>query len=164
MRRRPSKWLNINEGEIMKIDSRNTPVEKAVLKRRLTELGATRYDLLLPESHALINIIAPDEEINGIVYGRYKQIVDNKEGRGALVATNKRVLLLDKKPMFTNSDEIIYPVISGIRSTKTGAGMTITLHSRVGDIRISTLNSRCANGFIKAIKSSIFVNQEIYVN
>ena len=139
---------------------KDIPTEKALLNIRLVELGADRYDLILPETHALPNIIGLDEEVRGIVYGRYKQVGDIKAGRGALVATNRRVLLIDKKPLFSKFDEIIYPVISGVTLTRAGAGMTVTLHTRMGDIGVFTLNKLCAKNFVKAIEDGIYVEYQ----
>lgn len=123
------------------------------MKNDLQALGADDFDLLLPETHALLDIIHADETVIGIVYGRYKQNnTEHASGRGILVATNNRLLLVDKKPMFLKCDELSYNVISGVSYSKGGIAGTATIHSRTGDISIRTYNSKCANIFVEAIE------------
>ncbi len=122
----------------------------------LRTLGAVTYDLWLPETRTLPMIIHPDERILGIVYGRYKKEEGNVVGRGVLVATNQRVILLDKKPLFVRCDEVGYGVISAITQSKVGVAGTIVLHTRMGTISIRTFNKKCAHNFMEAIEANIF--------
>jgi hypothetical protein len=124
------------------------------LKDHLKLLGADWYDLLLPETHYLHKLVSPAERIVGVVYGRYKREHSHLVGRGVLVATDQRVLLVDKKPMFLSCDEIIYRVISGVTYSKAGPAGTVTLHTRMGDIYLRTLNHKCARIFVQAIESA----------
>ena len=131
---------------------------RELIENEIRELGANNYDLLLPETHSLPIIIQPNEVINGIVYGRYKQ--DNNlnqpfKGRGALLVTDRRVVLVDHKPLFLRCLEYPYRTISAISYGKVGALMTIKLYSRVGNLSITTGNARAADKFVSAIQSSI---------
>ncbi|MBC7546780.1 PH domain-containing protein [Candidatus Saccharibacteria bacterium] len=128
------------------------------IDRVLKSLGADRYDLLLPETHTLASILHPDEQIIGIVYGKYRIQNNPQSGRGALVATSNRVLLIDKKPLFEKIDEMTYQVISGVTYSKVSIAGTVTLHSRVGDIAIRTLNHKCARSFLEAIEARVLKN------
>lgn len=130
----------------------------AQIEKDIEALGAVKYDLLLPETHALPFIIHPDERIIGIVYGRYKQQNGNLVGRGALIATNERVLLLDKKPLFVRLDEITYFVVSGVTYSRVALAGTVTLHSRTGDTSVRTFNQNCARSFVEAVESVIYKN------
>jgi hypothetical protein len=126
----------------------------AVMKDTLQALGADDFDLLLPETHALIDVIHEDENIVGIVYGRYKQSgAEHASGRGALVATDHRLLLVDKKPLFLKCDELSYMVVSGVSFSKAGIAGPVTVHSRMGDIGIRTYNFTCASTFVDAIET-----------
>lgn len=129
----------------------------------LVSCGADQYDLLLPETHELPNVIQNDERITGIVYGRYVQNSGQRTGRGALVSTNVRVILLDKKPLFERYDEISYGVISAVSYAHAGFAGTVVLHTRMGDISIRTLNKNCAAHFIAAIEAKIFAEQDLDV-
>lgn len=127
------------------------------MHNELRELGVDSYDFLLPETHALPSIIHAGEQIIGIVYGRYKHSgIDPSQGRGALVATTSRILLIDKKPMFLKCDELSYSIVSGISHTRVGLAGTITLHTRAGDIQTRTFNKKCADTFVAAIETVCF--------
>lgn len=127
------------------------------IDRDLRKLGVVMYDFWLPETHTLPFIIHPNEKIKGIVYGRYKHNgTDPAQGRGALIATNQRVLLIDKKPLFLKCDELTYGVVSGATYSKVGLAGMITLHTRAGDIKVRTLNQKCAETFLEAIEAKCF--------
>jgi hypothetical protein len=131
-----------------------TKLHQKTINEDLRALGVGRYDFWLPETHTLPYIIHPDEHIKGIVYGHYKHSASEPaSGRGALVATDSRILLIDKKPLFLRCDELTYHVVSGVTYTKVGMAGTVTLHTRAGDIQMRTLNSRCANTFVAAIET-----------
>ena len=125
------------------------------LELKLKGLGANWYDLMLPETKSLEHILRPDEEILGIVYGRYFVEGKNLTSRGLMVATDKRVFVLNTKPFFKQNDEISYFVISGVNYTRVVFSGTVTLHTRTGDVNMRTFNDACAQNFVKAIESKI---------
>jgi hypothetical protein len=128
----------------------------AMIEKRLKELGADAYDMKLPETRTLPLVLQPAEQIIGVVYGRYQLENDMSVGRGVLLATDKRIMLLDKKPMFVRNDDIAYETVNGITYTRVNFGSTITLHAREGDITIRTFNQKCARSFVRAIEQDIF--------
>ena len=128
----------------------------AEVENRLVELGAVAYDMRLPETRALPYIIHPDEEILGAVYGRYKKSNIDEMGRGLLLATNRRALLIDKKPMFLKFDEVTYRVVSAVTYSRIGPIGNVTLHTRMGDVVVRTFNQKLAQGFVEAIEGEIF--------
>jgi hypothetical protein len=132
--------------------------QHAHLKTALQQLGADRYDLSLPETRLLPLVLKPAEQIQGIVYGRYRYSKPDGTvaSRGALVATNQRVLLLDRKPFFVHCDEIAYRVVSGTTYGRISLAETVTLHTRIGDISLQTFNRHCARGFSEAIEAKLF--------
>lgn len=117
------------------------------VKAELRVHGAVAYDLWLPETHYLPHVIHEDEHIMGTVYGRYKG------GRGVLVATDQRVLFLDKKPGWMRCDEITFAVIGGITRTKIGPVGNVTLHTRLGDYKLRTFNQKNAENFVDYIET-----------
>ncbi len=125
-------------------------------ERELRTLGAVTFDLWLPESHALPNILHRDEQVRGVVYGRYSHTNKLETGRGMLVATDQRLLLIDKKPLFLKCDEIAYRVISAITYTRVGIAGTVIVYTRMGDINVRTFNQKCARVFVEAIEAKIF--------
>jgi hypothetical protein len=99
------------------------------------------------ESEYLPAIIHPDEEIGGVVYGHHP------EGFAMLVATDRRIIFLDKKPMFEVEDEVTYDVVSGVSIGHAGFGSTVVLHTRIKDYPIRTYNLKCAYGFVEYIEA-----------
>lgn len=146
----------IIEQQLTADDHALASARSAIVRDQIKQLGADAYDLLLPETHALPYALHPHENVLGIVYGRYKQDDGRLIGRGVMVATEGRVFLLDKKPLYIRSDEVIYGAVSGVTYTLIGIIGTVTLHSKIGDIKIRTLNQKCARSFVEAVESQIF--------
>lgn len=124
----------------------------------LKAVGAGSYNMLLPETHSMYLVIHPFEQITGVVYGRYKQDRQGLQpitGRGVLVATDKRIVFVDKKPLFIRSIEISYMVVAGIAYSRVGLIGTVTLYNKTGDIRIRTFNQTCAYHFVEAVEEHI---------
>lgn len=132
---------------------------RAQIDADLRDMGAVAYDMWLPETHILPLIIHPDERIKGIVYGRYREGEEGFVGRGALVATDRRVILVDKKPSFVRCDEVGYGVVNGITYGRVGLMGTVVLHTRIGNVSLRTFNQDCAHSFVEAIEANIFDNK-----
>jgi general stress protein 26 len=119
----------------------------ARVKQELREAGVTGYGLMKSESRYLPQIIHEDEHIMGVVYGQYGG------GSAMLVATDHRVIFLDRKPLFTTMDELTYDVVSGVKLNRSGFIITVMLHTRIADYTIRYANSKCADIFVKYIES-----------
>lgn len=118
-------------------------------KRVIEELkkaGVTRYGLSHAESKYLPQIIHNDEHIGGVVYGRYAMDFV------MLVATDKRIIYLMKKPFFSKIDELTYDVVSGVKNSNAVLFSTVTLHTRIQDYVIKFVNPGCASKFVKFIE------------
>ncbi len=126
-----------------------TPVvsESDRIKMQLQSLGVSKSALGTSESRHLPKMIHAGENIVGVVYGM------SKDGFVMMLATDKRILFIDKKPFFVNEDEITFDVVSGITHGHAGIGSTVTLHTRIRDYQIKTLNERCAHGFVMAVET-----------
>lgn len=130
----------------------NAEFRQAEVLTALRLLGADEYDMLLSETHILPRLLEADEQLFGAVYGKYKKSPGNAAGRGMLVVTDRRVLLVDKKPLWLHYEEIKFDVLSAVRYGHVGIGTTITLSTRMGDISFRTFNNRCATQFVRAIE------------
>jgi hypothetical protein len=115
--------------------------------QELKALGVTKLGLATSESHYLPHIIHPDEHLGGVVYGRHH------DGFVMLIATDRRIIFLDNKPLYVNQDEINYYVVSGVSYKKAGVASTVTLHTRVKEYAIQTFNQKCAEGFVEYIEA-----------
>lgn len=129
------------------------------IKQQLIKLGAVHYDLLLPETRTLHKLVRKDEKIKGVVYGRYHQTNGSAVGRGVLVATDRRVMLVDKKPLFVRCDEIDYRALESVTYTKIAIAGSVSLRTDMGKIIVRTFNQACARNFIKAVEDGIYSTQ-----
>lgn len=129
---------------------------KARIRKDLQRLGLSTYGRGSMEARYLPNIIHPDEAMGGAVYGR------TEDGLVLLVATDRRVVYLDLKPLFLNEDEINYDVVSGVRLTHSALFTTVTLHNRIRDIAVRTHSYASALQFLKFIESQCLERNEVY--
>lgn len=120
---------------------------KKRVAQELQDAGFPHYELIRMEARYLPRIIHSFEHIGGVVYGHHK------DGFAILVATNKRVIFLDKKPLFVNEDEISYRAVSGVNISHAGPGLTVTLHTKIKDYTIQTFNEKSAQIFVSYIES-----------
>lgn len=125
------------------------PTEKHIqrIREELKKVGVSSYGLVKAESRYLPHIIHQNEKIGGVVYGWYEN------GMAMIVATDKRVIFLDKKPLFTTKDELTYDVVSGVRIDVGALYTSATLHTRVRDYSLRYVNPGCARIFVKYIEN-----------
>ncbi len=115
--------------------------------QELTNVGIDSLSLFRAEGRYLPSVIYEDEHIGGAIYGL------GQGGWCMLVATEKRVIYLDRKPFFTTKDILTYDIVSGIQSNTTGPFSSVTLQTRVGDYALRFVGKRAADVFIKYIES-----------
>jgi general stress protein 26 len=117
------------------------------VKTELKAVGVGAVGMRAPEVNELAKILHPDEHIGGVVYGRYSN------GLAWLVATDKRVLFVDKKAFFMTTDELTYDVVSGVKNSHAGVFASIVLHTRVNDYAIRYVSLKCARIFTEFIEA-----------
>lgn len=118
----------------------------------LKNAGVSAYGLRKFNSRHLPKIIGKNEHIKGVIYGRYKE----DEGQlsfvdGMIVATNKRIIVLNHKPGFTDFKEVMYDMVGGVQFTTAGPFTTVTLNTRLKDFSLKFVNARCTEIFTKYI-------------
>lgn len=116
------------------------------VRQELKQVGVTGYGLLKSESTYLPTLIHEDEHIGGAINGR------TADGSVMLIATDHRIIFLDRKPLFTTMDELTYDVVSGVKLSKVGFFTSVTLHTRVTEYALKYVNINCANNFVKYIE------------
>lgn len=94
---------------------------------QLKKVGCNFRFWCRPEIKELRNILVPGEVIAQAVVGRYEN------GYALLVATNHRLLLIDKKPMFLTLEDLRFDMISEI---------DYSAQVFVGTVRIMTPNRK----------------------
>lgn len=117
------------------------------IEQELKDAGVSRFGLAKMESKYLPGIIHEDEHIYGAVYGKIDFL------SSMLVATEKRVLFLNREPMLSTTDEITYNVVSGVKFDKVGLFGSLTLHTRIRDYTIRYVNLKSARKFVKYIET-----------
>ena len=126
--------------------------QKKRIRDELKAVGVGSIGLRTPESKELVRMLHPDEHIGGVVYGRYA------DSLGWLVATNLRVIFMDKKPLFVTTDELTYDVVSGVKRSHAGLFTSVVLHTRLGDYTIRYVNAKCAHTFVQYIEKKRLEN------
>jgi len=124
-------------------------MDKARIKQVRDELkaaGVSSLGLLTPESKGLAKVLHPDEHIGGVVYGSYPG------GLAWLIATDQRVVFMDKKPFFMTTDELTYDVVSGVQSIRAGLFTSVILHTRINNYSMRFVNTKCAQIFVSYIE------------
>lgn len=119
------------------------------IKDELKQAGMTAYGQYKMSSRHLPRVIEDDEHIMGVVYGHAGI------GLAMLVATDKRIIYLERRPLFTSLDDISYSVVVGVRYVDAGIFPSITLHTKMGNYTLTYVNPRCAGSFEKYIENRI---------
>ncbi len=132
------------EKPVKKKDSM-TDHQKRILED-LKRLGATKFELMTSETNYLPKIIHHKEQLGGVAYGHHEL------GYSMLVATNRRIIFLDKKPFFANVDDVTYEVVSGVSLSHAGFGSTLVLHTRIKDYKLLTMNDKSSAIFVDYIE------------
>lgn len=133
--------------------------KKSHINRVRTELrGQGALFMICCYQTYYLAVIHHDEHIMGSVFGRYKY--GETIGRGALIATDQRVIFLDKKPLFVHYDEITFMIIGSVTYTHTAFVGFVTLHTRLGDFQLRTFNQRNAYNFCRYIEDMCLQKQE----
>ncbi len=107
------------------------------------------------ECAELKKILSNTETVEHLVYGFYNG------GRGILVATNKRILLIDKRSFFVNVEEFLYDLLHSATVDKNSLLPQITLvspHSKLTFKTVSDAKLKKMSDFIS--DCSVMVTSE----
>ncbi len=118
------------------------------VKEQLRNVGVTKYGTTMSGVRYLAKLIHPGEQIMGVIYGR------NSDGSVVLVATDRRIVYINKKPFFSNFDELTYDIVSGVSYGQSWIFTTVRLHTRVKEYELHWVNPKCARYFIRFIESN----------
>jgi hypothetical protein len=119
---------------------------KEQITHQLMEAGVTAYGLLKSESRYLPYVINENEHVKAAIYGQHHS------NSAMLVATNERLVYLDKKPMSETVDEITYDVVSGVKVDVNIFFSTVILHTAVANYDLHYVNTQCAEKFAQYIE------------
>lgn len=122
---------------------------QARIKAELTMVGVTAYGQQKMSSRYLPNVIHEDEHIKGCIYGR------SAHGLTMLLATDKRIVFVDRKPLYTSTDELTYDIVSGVRLDSQMFFTAVELHTRLGNYLLRYVNPTCARIFVEYIEKKV---------
>lgn len=104
-------------------------VDPRLVKQQLRRIGADKGMWCRAEREELPRLLFDGEEIHHLINGRYSG------GFAVLCATNQRVLLVDKKPLYLTMEDIRYDMISDIMFNHRLVDATVllgTMHKSIG--------------------------------
>lgn len=123
------------------------------VKRELRKAGVGWFGLLKFGLRYLHRLIHEDEHIHGVVFGRYRETKHAPAWEeGTLVATNLRVLFVDRKPGYLRADDISYDVVSAVEASKAGPFSAVTLYTKMGEFTLRFTKSECAEKFVHYVE------------
>ena len=123
------------------------------IREELKAVGMTAFGRLKFASHFLPHVLHEGEHIRGVVYGRYTEGTGLLRWvEGMLVATDRRVIFLDRKPGFEAMDELTYDIVSGVQKSYAWPFASVTLHTRIGNYTLRFANKRCIDLFMHYVE------------
>jgi hypothetical protein len=128
---------------------------------QLEQLGVRPGRLFLGEVRTLPRILLPDENIEMFMSGRYEA------GPAILVATNKRLILVDKKPFNLSIEDIPYDMISEVQYSMQAFNAKITIHSISKTVNMMSYRQsmlRRFAGFVQAKVMFIRAHNQLQAN
>jgi hypothetical protein len=109
----------------------------------MLDAGVSTYGLLKSETRILPKLLHPDEHIEAVIYGQHQS------SSAMLVATDERIIFIDKKPMAVFLDEVSYEVVSGLEFDIHLLFASVILHTPVRNYDFRYVNLRCAEKFAR---------------
>lgn len=100
--------------------------------KQLTTLGLRFRFFGRREVKELSNIINQGEQIRHCVYGGYEG------GTGLLVATDRRILLIDKRPFFVNIEDFRYEMLNDVYFAGRLLSASVNLHTGSKELRFTS--------------------------
>ncbi|HEX6258061.1 MAG TPA: PH domain-containing protein [Candidatus Saccharimonadales bacterium] len=130
-----------------------TAQNKRRIKSELHAAGVSRLKQLRFPSRFLIRVIHKDEHIEAVLQGRSKDAPSLMGYTEAmLVATDRRILFIEHRPIYTTLDEISYDVVSGVSVSSAGLFGSLTLFTKIADFTLSFVSFTLAQRFADFIE------------
>jgi hypothetical protein len=134
--------------------NRNSKAHADRVKRELREAGVRGFGFWKFAVRYLHNLIHKDEHVKGVVYGRYQEAPGAPAWEeGMLVATDRRIMFVDRKPGYLRADNITYDVVSAVEDSKAGPFSAVTLYTRMGNFTLRFVKRSCAECFVRYVES-----------
>jgi hypothetical protein len=120
------------------------------VQQELRDAGMTWYGMMMNETRYLPRVIHPDEKIKAVAYGW------QPSGGVTLVATDHRIIFLEKKLFYLRDDEVGYDSVRGVSYYHAGLGLTVILHTQVQDYTVRSFSKAPIQKFIEYVELRSF--------
>lgn len=121
------------------------------VSRQLKRLGARFQFWCRPEIRELPKILFEGEQLRHVLVGRYEG------GFALLCATDKRVLLIDKKPFYLTLEDIRYDMISDVQYNHRLLDATVRLGTMHKTITFTGYNHQKLRDFTGHIQEQVMI-------
>lgn len=121
-------------------------IAKSQVDSQLADIGAVAKFLGRPELRELPNILFAGEVIRHLTIGRYEG------GWATLCATDRRVLLIDKKPFYLTLEDIRYDMVSDVQYNHRLIDATVrlgTVHKTIGFLGYNHEKLRALTNYVQ---------------
>ena len=133
----------------------NTTTHEERIKRELQSVGVTALGLLKFSIRYLPKVIRENEHIKAIAYGRYRVGEGPKSWgweEGTLVATDARVIFLERRPAFLHNDNIPYDAVTAAHALTAWPFSSVTLLTKVGTFYLRYVRMGLADKFVNYVE------------
>lgn len=130
--------------------SKRPDVHYERVRQELRDAGMSRYGMMMSESRYLPRVIHATEHIKAVIYGW------QPAGTVTLIATDHRILFLEKRPFYLRDDEVSYDSVRGFSYYHAGLGSTVILHTQVQDYPVRSFNKTAIQKFIDYVELRSF--------
>lgn len=124
-------------------------VTRKAIEQQLKRLGIAIKSWGSAEINELQHILTPEESITGLVHGWY----DN--GFATLVATDQRLLLIDKKPFFLTVEDVRYDMIAEVDFNGRLVDATIIVNTINKTLRFTTFRQKRLRGLCSYVQQRV---------
>ncbi|HEY8992871.1 MAG TPA: PH domain-containing protein [Candidatus Microsaccharimonas sp.] len=129
------------------VNNNQSTEERDRVQDELIQARINFFDMLHAEPQSLYKFLHPHEKIIGAMRGHLPQ-----GGAAMLVATDKRIMYLDKTAFNVKVEEISYQVVSGITYEVGRYFSHVTLHTANGPIQLRWVTTSAAEIFIHMLE------------
>lgn len=119
------------------------------VESRLANAGLKNRYWGRAEVRELTNIILPDEAVLHALNGRYEG------GSALLVATDRRLLLVDKKPMFLNLQDVRYDMIAEVDYFARLLDATVSIRTFNKLMKFTTMRQNSLRRLTSAVQQAV---------
>lgn len=116
---------------------------------QLKKLGITPKFWGVAEVKELPHVLMDGEQIVGLINGRYEG------GFAALVATNQRLLLIDKKPMYLTIEDVRYDMIAEVDYNARLMDSTVSIMTVNKCLRFTTIRQKPLRELTNYVQQSV---------